>query len=124
MNAAQQLAKAYKQSTYQVPGHGPRDIQVLRQALAELDGTVESDMYGKGDVIERFEKKLAAFLGKEKAVFFPSGTMAQQIALRIWCDRKSLKKVAYHPLSHLEIHEEDGLKVLHRSRFYSQTGPA
>jgi threonine aldolase len=39
--------------------------------------------------------------------------MAQQIALRIWCDRKGIKKVAYHPLCHLEIHEEDGLKKLH-----------
>jgi threonine aldolase len=39
--------------------------------------------------------------------------MAQQIALRIWCDQKGIKKVAYHPLSHLEIHEEDGLKELH-----------
>ncbi|MFD2371203.1 threonine aldolase family protein [Brevibacillus sp. GCM10020057] len=114
MNAAQLLAEAYKKSSYQVPGHGPRQIQVLQQALAELEGTVESDLYGKGAVIEDFENKLAAYLGKEKAVFFPSGTMAQQIALRIWCDRKSLKKVAYHPLCHLEIHEEDGLKVLHQ----------
>jgi threonine aldolase len=39
--------------------------------------------------------------------------MAQQIALRIWCDKKGLKKVAYHPLCHLEIHEQDGLKELH-----------
>lgn len=39
--------------------------------------------------------------------------MAQQIALRIYCDTKSLYKVAYHPLCHLEIHENDGLKTLH-----------
>ncbi|KAF4324589.1 hypothetical protein G195_002060 [Phytophthora kernoviae 00238/432] len=57
---------------------------------------------------------MADVLGKEAAVFFPSGTMAQQIALRIWCDRKGIKRVAYHPLSHLEIHEEDGLKELHQ----------
>lgn len=57
---------------------------------------------------------MAAFLGKEKAVFFPSGTMAQQIALRIYCDEKGIRKVAYHPLSHLEIHEQDGLKELHQ----------
>ncbi|MED4581955.1 beta-eliminating lyase-related protein [Brevibacillus choshinensis] len=113
MSTTKQLAEAYKNSKYQVPGHGPRNIRVLRNALAELDGNLESDIYGKGQVIEEFEKKLAAILGKETAVFFPSGTMAQQIALRIWCDQKSVKKVAYHPLSHLEIHEEDGLKKLH-----------
>ena len=56
---------------------------------------------------------MAEVLGKESAVFFPSGTMAQQIALRIWCDDADLKRVAYHPLCHLEIHEEDGLKELH-----------
>ncbi|MMZ59664.1 L-allo-threonine aldolase [compost metagenome] len=39
--------------------------------------------------------------------------MAQQIALRIWCDELGTQKVAYHPLCHLEIHEQDGLKKLH-----------
>ena len=71
------------------------------------------DVYGTGAVIEQFEERIAADLGKEAAVFFPSGTMAQQISLRIWCDAKELKKVAYHPLCHLEIHEQDGLKELH-----------
>lgn len=71
-------------------------------------------MYGNGGVIEEFQAKMARLLGKEAAVFFPSGTMAQQIALRIWCDEKGLKRVAYHPLCHLEIHEQDGLKELHQ----------
>jgi threonine aldolase len=31
----------------------------------------------------------------------------------MWSDRAGVKKVAYHPLCHLEIHERDGLKVLH-----------
>jgi threonine aldolase len=107
------LADAYKKAQYQVIGHSRRNIQILKDALAELDGQLESDMYGKGELIEGFQDKMAKVLGKEAAVFFPSGTMAQQIALRIWCDQKELKKVAYHPLCHLEIHEEDGLKRLH-----------
>jgi threonine aldolase len=107
------LLNAFKQTTYQLAGHGFRDMNVLKKALEEIDGTLESDMYGNGKVIEDFEIKIANYLGKESAVFFPSGTMAQQIALRIWCDQKGIKKVAYHPLCHLEIHEEDGLKELH-----------
>ncbi|WP_413304170.1 beta-eliminating lyase-related protein [Bacillus sp. 1P10SD] len=107
------LLDAFKQTEYQLPGHGTRDIQVLTEAFANVDGDMDSDMYGKGKIIEDFQAKMAAYLGKEAAVFFPSGTMAQQIALRIWCDQKGVKKVAYHPLSHLEIHEEDGLKELH-----------
>jgi threonine aldolase len=44
-------------------------------------------------------------LGKEAAVLFPSGTMAQQIALRIHCDRRGMRTVAFHPTCHLELHE-------------------
>ncbi|MFC0274760.1 threonine aldolase family protein [Metabacillus herbersteinensis] len=107
------LSEAFKQTKHQIVGHGRRDIQTLKEALKDIDGQQESDMYGTGKIIDDFQTKMARFLGKEAAVFFPSGTMAQQIALRIWCDRKGLKKVAYHPLCHLEIHEEDGLKELH-----------
>lgn len=107
------LGEAYKKAKYKVPGHGPRNVQVLKDTLMNIDGEMESEMYGKGKVIDDFQEKMAKYLGKESAVFFPSGTMAQQIALRIWCDQKGIKKVAYHPLSHLEIHEEDGLKELH-----------
>lgn len=107
------LQQAYERSVYPVTGHRPRNLQVLKDALNQLDGHLESDIYGAGTLIEEFQAKMAAYLGKETAVFFPSGTMAQQIALRIWCDQLGVKRVAYHPLSHLEIHEEDGLKKLH-----------
>ncbi|WP_139489070.1 threonine aldolase family protein [Brevibacillus dissolubilis] len=107
------LLEAFNCTTYPLGGHGKRNIHVLKQVLGQLDDSLESDNYGTGPVIEDFQQKIANILGKESAVFFPSGTMAQQIALRIWCDQKGVKKVAYHPLSHLEIHEEDGLKELH-----------
>lgn len=108
------LHGSYNQTTYQVAGHGIRDVQVLKEAFKNIDGSLVSDIYGSGKIIEDFQIKMASLLGKEKAVFFPSGTMAQQIALRIWCDEKGSPKVAYHPLCHLEIHEEDGLKELHK----------
>lgn len=107
------LKKSFDETDYQLSGHGPRNVQVLKEAFQEIDGQMKSDIYGTGPAINDFEEKMAEFLGKEEAVFFPSGTMAQQIALRIWCDEKGSAKVAYHPLSHLEIHEENGLKELH-----------
>ncbi|WP_044339759.1 threonine aldolase family protein [Rossellomorea aquimaris] len=107
------LFEAYKQTAFQLQGHGKRNLGVLKEALVDIGGDLDSDIYGSGRIIEDFQKKMANFLGKESAVFFPSGTMAQQIALRVWCDQKDLHRVAYHPLSHLEIHEEDGLKKLH-----------
>jgi len=113
MSDKKSLLGAYRQTKFQVGGHGKRDIQVLKEAFQAVDGEQGSDIYGKGKIIEDFQDKMAAYLGKESAVFFPSGAMAQQIALRIWCDIKGIAKVAYHPLCHLEIHEEDGLKELH-----------
>jgi len=113
MQEYQSLLEAFNGTLHPLPGHGPRNIQVLKEAFQELDGSLDSDIYGAGKLIEDFQQEMAGILGKEAAVFFPSGTMAQQIALRIWCDRKGLKKAAYHPLCHLEIHEQDGLKELH-----------
>lgn len=107
------LLEAFKTTKYQLGGHGTRNVDVLKEAFEAVSSLEESDLYGTGNFIEAFENKMATYLGKEAAVFFPSGTMAQQIALRIWCDQKGINKVAYHPLSHLEIHEEDGLKKLH-----------
>ena len=108
------LIEAFNQSKYQLVGHSRRDLRVLKEALEAFDTELESDNYGTGKIIDEFQETMAEFLGKEAAVFFPSGTMAQQIALRIWCDKKGLKRVAYHPLSHLEIREEEGLKKLHQ----------
>ncbi|WP_217595737.1 low specificity L-threonine aldolase [Cohnella sp. GbtcB17] len=114
MKGSMTLADAFKNSKHPVVGHGKRSVQVLLESLAGTDADTASDMYGKGDIIERFQAKMADYLGKPEAVFFPSGTMAQQIALRIHCDETGKRQVAYHPLSHLELHEEDGLKELHR----------
>ncbi len=114
VNRQDPLLEAFHQTTYQLVGHGKRNIQILKDTLNDIEGNLDSDIYGTGKLIEDFQDRIAQYLGKESAVFFPSGTMAQQIALRIWCDKKGLKKVAYHPLCHLEIHEEDGLKELHQ----------
>ena len=72
-----------------------------------------SDRYGEGELIEGFERKVATLLGKAAAVFMPSGTMAQLIALRIWCGRKGIRRIAMHATSHLELHEERAYAQLH-----------
>ena len=87
--------------------------QVLRELAAIADPELEADHYGQGEIINRFERDIAALLGKEAAVFMPSGTMCQQIALRIWANRRGTHNVAFHPKSHLEIHEEHAYQRLH-----------
>ncbi|MEU8824406.1 beta-eliminating lyase-related protein [Streptomyces sp. NPDC048636] len=64
------------------------------------------DLYGDG-IVEELERRVAGLLGMESAAFFPTGTMAQQIALRCWAGRTGNALVAVHPLAHLEVHERD-----------------
>lgn len=98
-------------------GHGPRRPHAALAALAEaVSPDEEPDRYGEGALIEDFEREVAGLLGKEAAVFMPSGTMAQQIALRIWADRAGRRTVAFHPTCHLEIHEERAYERLHGLR--------
>jgi threonine aldolase len=74
----------------------------------------QADRYGDGALIGAFETKVATLLGKDAGVFMPSGTMAQQIALRIWSERAALPQFAMHATSHLELHEFRGYSRLHR----------
>ncbi|MFF2652465.1 threonine aldolase family protein [Streptomyces sp. NPDC058045] len=84
--------------------------------LYDLDQPV--DVYGDG-VVEALEEKVAGLLGTEAAAFFPTGTMAQQVALRCWAGRTGNRTVALHPQSHPEVHEREalatvsGLRTLH-----------
>lgn len=78
-----------------------RATQTVEERLLEIAGSsyaqLPADGYGSGGMVEELEAYVANLLGKEAAVFMPSGTMAQQIALRIWSDRAKTKRVAFHP---------------------------
>ncbi|MFD5378482.1 threonine aldolase family protein [Streptomyces griseoincarnatus] len=82
----------------------------------DLDET--SDIYGNG-VVEALERRVAELLGAEAAAFFPTGTMAQQVALRCWAGRTGDPAVALHPMSHPEVYERNafsqvsGLRPVH-----------
>ncbi len=67
--------------------------------------------------MEQVEAELVGLFGVGAAAFFPSGTMAQQCALRVWCDRAGTTRVAIPDLSHLLVHESDGPRLLHGFRF-------
>jgi threonine aldolase len=53
----------------------------MREAMARAD--VGDDVYGEDPTVNQLEEQVAAILGKEAAVFVPSGTMGNQIALQI-----------------------------------------
>ncbi|NUK05691.1 threonine aldolase [Streptomyces lunaelactis] len=77
-----------------------------------------TDIYG-GGVVAEVERRTADLLGFPAAAFFPTGTMAQQVALRCWAGRTGNPTVALHPVSHPELHERgafgavSGLRTVH-----------
>src|SRR5512141_1718954 len=50
----------------------------MRRAMARAE--VGDDVYGEDPTVRRLEERTADLLGKEAALFVPSGTMANQIA--------------------------------------------
>ena len=98
-----------------VPGHAmpAPGAELVRIGLWCQEHGWHADRYGEGPLIEAFERKVATMLGKAAAVFMPSGTMAQLIALRIWCERAGVRRIAMHATSHLELHEERAYAHLH-----------
>ncbi|WP_217235017.1 low specificity L-threonine aldolase [Streptomyces sp. AC555_RSS877] len=81
----------------------------LQEAAPQVyDLDEPGDMYGNR-IVEALEDRVAALLGTEAAAFFPTGTMAQQIALRCWAGRTGNPTVALHALAHPEVHERGAL---------------
>jgi threonine aldolase len=55
----------------------------MRAAMAEA--VVGDDVFGEDPTVIALEDRVAALLGKERAIFVPSGTMSNQIGLRVHC---------------------------------------
>ncbi|MFC5863108.1 threonine aldolase family protein [Acidicapsa dinghuensis] len=58
-----------------------RPTSAMRAAMAAAE--VGDDIYGEDPTINRLEARAAEIFGREAAVFVPSGTMGNQIALRL-----------------------------------------
>jgi len=57
-----------------------RPTAAMREAMAGAE--VGDDVYGEDPTVNRLQKLAAERLGKEAALFVPSGTMANQLAIR------------------------------------------
>lgn len=101
---------AMRSCTYFLAGHGPRLVSDL---LTTIPSDTEIDYYGVGGIVHDLEVKVAELLAKPAALFLPSGTMAQQIVLRVLGERRGSKTIAFHPACHLDSHEERGYQKLH-----------
>lgn len=106
-------AQRAQQCTRFLNGHGFRQpIDQLGEVLRAFPD-LRGDRYGEGGVVAELEAEVAQMLGKPAALFLPSGTMAQQIALRVHADARQRRTVAFHPTCHLELHEGGAYHRLH-----------
>lgn len=87
-------------------GHG---WATAADVLADIPPDTVVDSYGEGGVVTELESMVAELLGKPAAVFVPSGTMAQQAALRVHADRRGRRTVLFHPTCHLALWEDDAI---------------
>lgn len=58
-----------------------KPTEAMRKAMARAD--VGDDVYGEDPTVNRLQDKMAAMFGKKAALFVPSGTMANQLAIRL-----------------------------------------
>jgi len=75
-----------------------------------MDAAVGDDVYGEDPTINRLEEKGAEMLGKEAAVFAPSGTQSNLLALLSHCERGAEYIVGQ--LAHTYKYEGGGAAVL------------
>ncbi len=55
----------------------------MRAAIAEAE--VGDDVFGEDPTVDRLQRRVAEMLGKEAAVYVPSGTMSNQVGVRLHC---------------------------------------
>jgi threonine aldolase len=85
-----------------------RPTPAMRRAMAEAK--VGDDVYGEDPTIRALEERTADLLGKEAAVFVPSGTMANQIA--VGANTQPGDEVLCSSTSHVYVWEAGGMARL------------
>jgi threonine aldolase len=106
-------APASSDRTVHLTGDGnaitPREYAALLDRLCRA-ADVAQDTYLLGGDVERFEQHWARLLGKEAAVFMPSGTLANHLALRALAGTR--RRVIVPELSHVYNDTGDACQTL------------
>ena len=77
---------------------GPAEYAQLLMRLAD-EGKIAPDFYSNGGIVEELEHRFARWLGHESAVFMPTGTLANHIAVRRLAEQR--RRVIVPAESHL-----------------------
>jgi threonine aldolase len=85
-----------------------RPTPEMRRAMAEAE--VGDDVWGDDPTVIALERELAALLGKEAALYVPSGTMGNQVSIR--AQTRPGDEILVHQLAHVVLHESGASAVL------------
>ena len=85
-----------------------RPTDEMREAMARAE--VGDDVYGEDPTARRLQERAAELMGKEAAVFVPSGTMGNQIAVRL--HTQPGQEVIIEKRSHMFNLEMAGMAVI------------
>lgn len=81
----------------------PSDI--MREAMK--NAVVGDDVYGEDPTVIFLEKRVASMFQKEKALFFPSGTMSNLCSILSWCPNRGSEIIVGNK-SHIFLFEQAG----------------
>jgi threonine aldolase len=90
-------------------GLSPVEYARLLGEIAAKPG-IDADDYSRGGVVAELETKMAVLLGKEAAVFLPTGTLANHLAVRLLT--RAARRVLVQAESHLWNDEGDCTQTL------------
>jgi threonine aldolase len=110
MTEEEEIAALRDRCTRFLAGHGPVSARAM---LATIPADTKPDTYGQGGVVAALEAEICTLLAKPAATFLPTGVMAQQAVLRVHADDRNRRTVIFHPMCHLEQHEEQAYQRLH-----------
>lgn len=96
-----------------------RPTAAMRRAMAEAE--VGDDVLGDDPTVIRLQERVAELMGKEAAVFVPSGTMANQAAIRAHTEPGD--EVIAHEDSHIINYETGGPAALSSVMIRTARGP-
>jgi threonine aldolase len=82
------------------------------QSFMRLKGLKE-EKYCRGVGISQLESKIAKTFGKDAALWCPTGTLAQSIAIQIHGGKTGRNRIHMHPSCHILIHENRGFEHAH-----------
>ena len=99
---------------------GPREVDLRSDTVtkptdemrvAMFEAEVGDDVYGDDPTVNKLEEKASEMLGKEAALYVPSGTMGNLISVMAHCSGRG-EEVLLGDCSHISIFEQGGIAQL------------